>query len=75
MPELTPNNGRPMKDPQKQRINDLEHQLKIEKLKVLAYEKICSWCGKEFIAHKTTTMCCSHKCVSALYIRRESVKK
>ena len=34
-------------------------------------KKICSWCGKEFIAHKTTTTCCSHKCVSALYKKRK----
>lgn len=47
MPELTPNNGRPMKDPQKQRIKDLEHQLKIEKLKVLAYEKLISIAEQE----------------------------
>lgn len=32
--------GRPMKDPQKQRIKDLEQQLKAEKLKVLAYQKL-----------------------------------
>ena len=46
-PELPPNNGRPMKDPQKQRIKDLEHQLKIEKLKVLAYEKLISIAEQE----------------------------
>jgi len=33
-------NGRPMKDPQKQRIKELEQQLKMEKLKVLAYQKL-----------------------------------
>lgn len=32
--------GRPMKDPQKQRIKELEHQLKLERLKVLAYQKL-----------------------------------
>lgn len=32
--------GRPMKDPQKQRIKELEQQLKLEKLKVLAYQKL-----------------------------------
>ena len=47
MPEIEPNNGRPMKDPQKQRIKDLEHQLKIEKLKVLAYEKLISIAEQE----------------------------
>jgi len=47
MPEIERNNGRPMKDPQKQRIKDLEHQLKIEKLKVLAYEKLISIAEQE----------------------------
>lgn len=32
--------GRPMKDPQKQRIKELEKQLAEEQLKVLAYEKL-----------------------------------
>jgi len=32
--------GRPMKDPQKQRIRELEEQLADAKLKVLAYEKL-----------------------------------
>ena len=32
--------GRPMKDPQKQRIKELEKQLAEAKLKVLAYEKL-----------------------------------
>ena len=32
--------GRPMKDPHKQRIKELEKQLELEKLKVLAYEKL-----------------------------------
>lgn len=34
-------------------------------------KKICSWCGKEFTAHKTTTTCCSHKCASAQYKKRK----
>ena len=34
--------GRPMKDPQKQRIRELEKQLEEVKLKVLAYEKLIS---------------------------------
>ena len=34
--------GRPMKDPQKQRIRELEKQLEEAKLKVLAYEKLIS---------------------------------
>ena len=32
--------GRPMKDPQKQRIKDLEKQLAEAKLKLVAYEKL-----------------------------------
>lgn len=41
-------------------------------------KKICSWCGAEFIAHKTTTICCSHRCANALYKKRkrdEVIKK
>jgi transposase len=34
--------GRPMKDPQKKRIKELEKQLADEKLKVLAYKKLIS---------------------------------
>jgi transposase-like protein len=32
--------GRPMKDPQKQRIKDLEHELKQAREKILVYEKL-----------------------------------
>ena len=32
--------GRPMKDPQKQRIKELEKQLEEAKLKILAYQKL-----------------------------------
>lgn len=39
--------GRPMKDPQKQRIKDLEKQLEEARLKVLAYEKLISITEKE----------------------------
>ena len=24
-------------------------------------KRICAWCKQEFIAHKTTTTCCSHR--------------
>ncbi len=34
-------------------------------------KRICAWCGKEFIAYKTTTNCCSHKCGNALYKKRK----
>jgi transposase-like protein len=39
--------GRPMKDPQKKRIRELEKQLADEKLKVLAYEKLISITEKQ----------------------------
>jgi len=45
-----PNNGltgRPMNDPQKQRIKDLEKQLEETRLKLLAYEKLISIAEKE----------------------------
>ena len=40
-------NGRPMKDPQKQRIKDLERALAQEKLKVTAYEKLIEIAERE----------------------------
>lgn len=39
--------GRPMKDPQKRRIKELEKQLEDARLKVLAYEKLISIAEKE----------------------------
>jgi transposase len=39
--------GRPMKDPQKQRIKELEKQLEDARLKVLAYEKLISIAERE----------------------------
>jgi len=39
--------GRPMKDPQKQRIRDLERQLEEAKLKLIAYEKLIEIAEKE----------------------------
>lgn len=39
--------GRPMKDPQKQRIKELEKQLAEEKLKVMAYEKLIEIAERE----------------------------
>lgn len=38
-------------------------------------KKICAFCGKEFIAHKTTTTCCSHRCSSLLYKQRKREAK
>lgn len=38
-------------------------------------KKICAFCGMEFIAHKTTTTCCSHRCSSLLYKQRKREAK
>lgn len=45
-PKGTPT-GRPMKDPQKQRIKDLEKQLEDARLKLIAYEKLIEITEKE----------------------------
>ena len=37
----------------------------------LKIRRICVWCGKEFIAQKTTTACCSKQCANALYKKRK----
>ena len=37
----------------------------------LKIKRICAWCGKEFIAQKTTTACCSKQCANALYKKRK----
>ena len=34
-------------------------------------KRICAWCKQEFIAHKTTTTCCSHRCANLLYKQRK----
>lgn len=34
-------------------------------------KRICAWCGKEFIAQKTSTACCSKQCANALYKKRK----
>ena len=33
--------------------------------------RICAWCKTEFIAQKTTTICCSHRCANLLYKQRK----
>ena len=33
-------------------------------------KRICQWCGKPFIAKKTTTNYCSHQCASQGYKHR-----
>ena len=37
----------------------------------LKIKRMCAWCGKEFIAQKTTTACCSKQCANALYKKRK----
>lgn len=37
----------------------------------LRIKRICAWCGKDFIAQKTTTACCSKQCANALYKKRK----
>lgn len=38
-------------------------------------KKICAFCGQEFIAHKTSTTCCSHRCSGLLYKQRKREAK
>ncbi len=38
-------------------------------------QKKCEWCGKLFIAHKTTTRCCSHRCANLVYKERTRQKR
>ena len=40
-------------------------------------KKKCNWCGNEFVARKTTTEYCSHRCSNLAYKakkRKEKVK-
>ena len=37
--------------------------------------KICQWCGKPFIAKKTTTCYCSHQCSNLGYKERIRERK
>ena len=37
--------------------------------------KTCRWCGKEFIARKTSTEYCSHRCSGLAYKERKRQKK
>ena len=38
-------------------------------------QKKCEWCGKLFIANKTTTRCCSHRCANHAYKERTRQKR
>ena len=38
-------------------------------------QKKCEWCGKLFIAHRTTTRCCSHRCANLAYKERTRQKR
>lgn len=39
------------------------------------FQKKCEWCGKLFIAHKTSTRCCSHRCANLAYKERTRQKR
>lgn len=41
----------------------------------LEIQKICLFCGKEFIAKKTTTQCCSLQCSQHAYKKRKREEK
>lgn len=41
----------------------------------LTIKKFCVWCNKEFIAQKTTTKYCSHKCNSQAYKAKKREEK
>lgn len=41
----------------------------------LNLKKLCAFCGREFVAHKTSTTCCSHRCSSLLYKQRKREAK
>ncbi len=38
-------------------------------------KRICQWCGKPFIAQKTTTCYCSHQCSNLGYKERIRERK
>ena len=38
-------------------------------------QKKCEWSGKLFIAHKTSTRCCSHRCANLAYKERTRQKR
>ena len=38
-------------------------------------KKKCSWCGNEFIARKTTTEYCTHRCANLAYKARKRKEK
>lgn len=38
-------------------------------------QKKCEWCGKLFIAHKTSTRCCSHRCANLAYKEKTRQKR
>ena len=38
-------------------------------------QKKCEWCGKLFIAHKTSTRCCSHRCANLDYKEKTRKKR
>ena len=38
-------------------------------------QKKCEWCGEIFIAHKTSTRCCSHRCANLAYKEKTRQKR
>lgn len=53
----------------KSEIKTLSFHLKYGE-KNMEVKRICQWCGKPFIAQKTTTNYCSHQCSSRGYKHR-----
>lgn len=41
----------------------------------IQFQKICQYCGKKFIAQKTTTKCCSDNCAKRVYKQRKRDEK
>ncbi len=47
----------------------------IKKEQTMEVKRVCKWCGKIFIAQKTTTCFCSHACASRGYKERIRERK
>ena len=41
----------------------------------LKIEKVCEWCGSQFVARTTATAYCSHRCSSLAYKERKRQAK
>jgi endogenous inhibitor of DNA gyrase (YacG/DUF329 family) len=42
---------------------------------MIQIKKVCQYCGKEFIAHKTVTKFCSHQCAQRNYKKQKREEK